>query len=288
MAILSENLKFQLKKVGILSGLFLAVFFGAYYLVSLVDLNPATKRAKDAVVVQSNQSQLTDNIELQKRATLDNIDLTAFQDWAKVNNLAGANTYDGDPDKDELPNYLEYIHGTDPNNADSDGDNFSDKAEITNGYDPDSKGEAMTAVYIKIEKLRVDAPMVWSKTDVEANMLKDLENGLSHFMKTSAPGQNGNMIVSGHSSNYIWAKGGYNHVFKDLNNLQAGDLVTIKTVQKNGKIIYYKYKITEKFVTTPDDEKIFADTQNPTMTLTTCWPIGTNLKRLIVKAELMK
>lgn len=285
MTILSENLKFQLKKVGILSVLFLAVFFGAFYLVNLVDLHPASKKTTPLETVQS---QLTDDTELQKRAAADNINLAAFQDWTKINSLAGFNIYDGDPDKDNLPNYLEYIHGTDPNNADSDGDGFSDKTEITNGYDPASKGEAMTAVYIKIEKLGVDAPMVWSKTDIETNMLKDLENGLSHFMKTAAPGQNGNMIVSGHSSNYVWAKGGYKHVFKDLNNLQAGDLVNIKTVQKNGRIIYYKYKITEKFVTTPDDEKIFADTQNPTMTLTTCWPIGTNLKRLIVKAEFVK
>lgn len=285
MSFISENLKFQLKKIALLAVLFSVVFFGLYYLVNFIDLNSAPKKVATVAPVQN---LVANNEELQKRTGNDNISLTAFEDWMKINNLSGANVYDADPDKDGLPNYLEYIHGTDPNNADSDGDVFSDKAELTNGYDPDSKGAAMTMVSVKIEKLGVEAPMVWSQTVVEANMLKDLENGIAHFMKTAAPGQTGNMIISGHSSNYIWAKGGYNHIFEKLNDLQAGDLVTFKTVQKNGRMIDYQYKITEKFVTTPDDEKIFANTQTPTLTLTTCWPLGTNLKRLILKAELVK
>ncbi|NTV41226.1 MAG: sortase [Candidatus Moranbacteria bacterium] len=278
-------MKFQLKKVVLLASLFLVVFFGAYYLVNFIDPHPASK---NTVLIKPVENLIAKNEELQKRAGKDSINLTAFEDWAKINNLSTKEVYDGDPDKDGLANYLEYIHGTDPGNPDSDGDGFFDKAEISNGYDPDSKGETMTTVSIQIEKIKVDAPMVWSKTDIEANMLKDLENGLAHFMKTAAPGQNGNMIVSGHSSNYIWAKGGYNHIFKDLNDLEIGDMVKIKTVQKNGRMIDYQYKITEKFVTTPDDEKIFAESQNPTLTLSTCWPLGTNLKRLILKAELVK
>ncbi|KKP96180.1 MAG: Thrombospondin type 3 repeat-containing protein [Candidatus Moranbacteria bacterium GW2011_GWD2_36_12] len=282
---MSEKMKFQLKKIAIICALSVTLFFTSFYLVNFVDIRPAPKKVSEMKVTQN---LITGNDEIKKRAASDNISLAAFEDWAKINELSGENVYDLDSDKDGLANYLEYIHGTDPNNADSDGDGFSDSKEISNGYDPDSKGEAMTTVYIKIEKLGVDAPMVWSKTDIEANMLSDLENGLSHYLKTAAPGQNGNMVVSGHSSNYIWAKGNYNHVFKDLNDLQNGDVVTIKTVQKNGRIIEYKYRVNEKFVTTPDDEKIFAENGNATLTLSTCWPLGTNLKRIIVKAELVK
>lgn len=286
MAYLSENLKFQLQKIFLLSGLFLAVFFAGFYLVNFLDPHPALKNKEMKVV--ENSDLAAGDAELQKRAGNDKINLADFNAWVEVNNLAGENAYDGDPDKDGLPNYLEYLHGTDPRNPDTDGDAFSDKQEIANGYDPDSKGDAMTTVSVKIDKLEIDAPMIWSKTDVEANMLKDLESGLAHFMKTAAPGQKGNMIVSGHSSNYVWAKGGYNHIFEKLNDLQAGDLVTVRTAQRNGRIIDYQYKITEKFVALPDEDKIFADTPGPTLTLSTCWPLGTNLKRLILKAELMK
>jgi LPXTG-site transpeptidase (sortase) family protein len=94
--------------------------------------------------------------------------------------------------------------------------------------------------------------------------------------------------MSGHSSNYVWAKGGYNYVFKELNNLENGDIVKFKIVQKNGRIINFKYKVSEKFITTPDDAKIFEETTKPILTLSTCWPLGTNFKRLIVKAELIK
>ena len=232
---------------------------------------------------------MTDNNdELKKRVGSDNVGLAGFSDWAKANNLSGNNVYAADPDGDGLPNYLEYIHGTDPNNPDTDDDGFSDSREISNGYDPDSKGDTMTIVSVEIDKIGVEAPMVWSKTDIEDNMLSDLENGVAHYAKTAAPGEKGNMIISGHSSNYIWAKGEYNHIFKDLNNLEKGDIIAIKTIQKNGRIIDYQYRVSDNFITVPNDERIFATTDAPTLTLSTCWPIGTNLRRDIIKADLIK
>jgi LPXTG-site transpeptidase (sortase) family protein len=281
---ISDHAKFQFKKAGILTILFLALFFLGFYVVNLLDIKPAPKQA---LKLNSTQSvELSE--ELKKRIGADGISIAEFQDWAKINDLKGENIYDGDPDKDNLVNSLEYLHGTDPNNADTDGDKYTDYEEIINGYDPDAFGDIKTSVLVNIEKIGVSAPMIWSKSVVEKDSLKDLESGLSHFPQSGIPGENGNMIISGHSSNYVWAKGDYNYIFKNLNDLEAGDMVTIKTVQKNGRIIVFKYKITEKFVTTPDDERIFIESKNPILTLSTCWPLGTNLKRLIVRAELIK
>lgn len=195
---------------------------------------------------------------------------------------------DMDSDGDGLSNDLEYIHGTDPKNSDSDGDGFGDKQEITNGYDPTAPGDARPAVELSISKIAVTAPMVWSKSENEKDQLADLTNGVAHFPKTASPGQSGNMIVSGHSSNYVWAKGSYNYIFKNLNNLMPGDTVDFKTVQQNGKIITYHYKISEKFTTVPNDERIFEDTGGATLTLSTCWPLRSNLRRLIVKADMVQ
>ena len=130
--------------------------------------------------------------------------------------------------------------------------------------------------------------MIWSKSAEEASLQTDLESGVVLYPKTASPGQNGNAVISGHSSNYVWAKGNYNHIFKDLNNLAIGDTVDVKTIQKNGRVIAYHYQISGKTITSSDDQKIFDATPDPTITLTTCWPLGTNLKRLIVKADLVK
>jgi LPXTG-site transpeptidase (sortase) family protein len=191
-----------------------------------------------------------------------------------------------DSDRDRLSDNLEYLHGTDPAKTDTDGDGFSDKQEILNGYDPDAPGDTRPKVEISIAKIGVFAPMVWSESEDENDQLVDLQKGVSHFPDSASPGQNGNMVVSGHSSNFVWAKGNFNYIFKNLGKLEAGDFVEIKTSQQNGRAVTFRYKVSEKFVSAPDDERIFENSEKPVLTFSTCWPLGTNLRRLIVKAEL--
>lgn len=278
-------MKKYLSKIILYAILFIAIFVALFLFVNL-DLNPN----KNSIVSTNKKASIIDtNTEIKSKLGSTTFSVETYDEWAKSKGLNKTNNgLDNDPDKDDLLNYLEYVYGTDPLNADTDGDKFTDKQEIANGYDPDAPGDAKPVVEITISKINVTVPMVWSQSEDDDAMLKDLENGVNHYLKTASPGQNGNSVISGHSSNYIWAKGDYNHVFKDLNNLESGDSVIIKTIQKNGRVIIYQYKVTEKFTTIPDDEKIFANTDEPTITLSTCWPIGTNLKRLIVKAELVK
>jgi LPXTG-site transpeptidase (sortase) family protein len=285
MSAIFEKIKKHFKKVVLFASLFLAVFVGAFCLINLnTDLSKHT--IKNTVSV----SPIIDmNAELKKRLGSTTFSVETYTDWAKRNGLSNANNgLDVDPDKDGLLNYLEYAHGTNPLKADTDGDGFTDQQEITNGYDPDAPGDTKPLVEVTLSKINVEAPMIWSQSDNEDAMLKDLENGLSHYPKSAAPGQNGNMIISGHSSNYVWAKGDYNHVFADLNDLAIGDVITIKTSQANGRIITYQYKVTDKFIAAADDERIFSAANDPVLTLSTCWPIGTNLKRLIIKTEIVK
>lgn len=196
-----------------------------------------------------------------------------------------ANDYALDLDNDDLPNYLELRHGTNPQKADTDEDGFNDSDEIRNGYDPSKKGDARPSYKINISNINVDAPVIWSTSTLEADLQEDLKNGLVRYPQTGIPGQAGNVVTTGHSSNYIWSGGEYNYILKDLNNLQAGDEITITATQANGKVLEYKYKVTGKEIVNPDDQRIFEETPKQNLTIVTCWPLNTNWKRLMVQTE---
>ncbi len=195
---------------------------------------------------------------------------------------------DQDQDEDGLSNALEFAYLTNPFEQDSDSDGFSDSAEIKNGYDPAAAGDVRLNLSIEIEKISVEAPMVWSESEAEKDLMKDLENGVAILPKTGVPGQSGNAVISGHSSNYAWAKGNYNYIFENLNKLEVGDKIVIKATGQNGKSIAYSYIVKSKSVVKPNDPAIFAGTDETSLTLVTCWPLRTTWNRLIVKAELEK
>jgi LPXTG-site transpeptidase (sortase) family protein len=206
--------------------------------------------------------------------------------WEQGHDLSlTANDYALDPDGDSLPNYLELRHGTHPQKADTDGDGFGDSDEIRHGYDPSAPGTARPSYQITINKINVQAPLIWSTSMLEADLQADLKKGVVRYPQTGIPGQAGNMVATGHSSNYIWVEGRYNYIFKDLNNLQAGDEIVVTTTQANDKALIYKYMVTTKEVVNPDDQRIFEETPKQSLTIATCWPLNTNWKRLMLKAE---
>jgi LPXTG-site transpeptidase (sortase) family protein len=194
---------------------------------------------------------------------------------------------DMDQDGDGLPNVGEYAYGTDPRRADTDGDGFGDAQEIGNGYDPDASGDSKPSVTVLVERIGVAAPMIWAGSEDQKSMLRDLENGVIRYPGSGVPGQSGNVIIAGHSSNYAWAKGDYNSVFRRLGELGPGDSIVLRMRQTNGKTFDYAYRLTEKRVTAPDDPWIFEESGGDEVTLSTCWPLGTAFKRLIVRGELV-
>jgi LPXTG-site transpeptidase (sortase) family protein len=193
---------------------------------------------------------------------------------------------DEDSDGDGLLNGDEYVHGTNPIVADSDGDGFDDMSEIRNGYDPVAPGETRPSVEIAIDRIGVVAPVVLSEDPTEAAIQRDLERGIIRYPDTANPGQIGNAFLTGHSSNYAWAAGEYNYILSRLDELEEGDTITLRAIQQNGKTIEYSYRVTKKFVASPDDSRLFAETEDPTVTLATCWPLNTSFRRLVVKAIL--
>jgi LPXTG-site transpeptidase (sortase) family protein len=134
---------------------------------------------------------------------------------------------------------------------------------------------------IVIKKMGLTAPIILSaaKTDKELN--NDLNKGVIIYPGSVMPGENGELFLTGHSSVYPWNKTQYGRVFAALDKLEKGDIISISYNDKQ-----YDYIIESKHVSLPKDVSL-QSAPGPTLTLMTCWPIGTNLKRLIVEGKLV-
>jgi len=133
-----------------------------------------------------------------------------------------------------------------------------------------------------IPKINVDVPVVYDMTTNEEKAVQAaLENGVVHYPSTPVPGQNGNVVIVGHSSNNLLNRGKYKFAFVLLNKLQEGDTITM---QYGGK--RYVYKVYEKVIVKPSDVGVLGPTdKTASLSLITCDPPGTSINRLVVRAE---
>lgn len=133
---------------------------------------------------------------------------------------------------------------------------------------------------ISIPKINVTAPIVFATSNVEANIQKDLESGVVHYANTANPGEPGNSVIFGHSSNDWWEPGNYKFVFVLLDRLVVGDTFTVNYNSKQ-----YVYQVTETKIVEPNDLSVLNSDGTHQLTLITCSPPGTSWRRLIVKSK---
>ncbi len=135
-----------------------------------------------------------------------------------------------------------------------------------------------------IPKINVSVPTIYDVgTDYDSQM-KAMVGGVANFPivgASSRPGQIGNTVFAGHSSNDIIDVGDYKYIFAKLDKLTVGDTIYINYQSKR-----YIYTVTSTVVVMPTDvSKLVYPTTKPILTLVTCTPLGTALKRLLVTAE---
>jgi sortase A len=140
------------------------------------------------------------------------------------------------------------------------------------------KEAAQYAVYtLTIPKLHIDRAVVRSDHT-------DLKQSLIHYAGTALPGNLGNAVIFGHSVlPQFFNPTNYLTIFSTLHKLRPGDTLEIAA---DGAT--YTYKITEMYEAQPDDLSPLAQTYNGRyVTLITCTPPGTYLRRLIIKAQII-
>lgn len=108
--------------------------------------------------------------------------------------------------------------------------------------------------------------------------LEALKMGVAHAAGTAFPVEGGHIFLFAHSTDYFWNVGSYNAVFYLLNKLEKGDEVNL--FFKGQRVVY---QVVDKRIVDPSQvEFLTRKTNREFLTLQTCWPPGTTLKRLLV------
>lgn len=147
---------------------------------------------------------------------------------------------------------------------------------------------------LEIAPVSTDFGIVIPKINANAKIISDvdpgnqkvyfeaLRRGVAHAKGTAYPGEIGNSYLFAHSVGNFWEVNQWNAVFYLLRELAPGDEVDIFYQGKR-----YIYLVYDKKVVGPEDTRYLSTISNfPQLTLQTCWPPGTTLKRLLVFARL--
>ncbi|MEI8067421.1 MAG: sortase [Candidatus Shapirobacteria bacterium] len=111
----------------------------------------------------------------------------------------------------------------------------------------------------------------------------DLKKSLIQYPKTALPGQLGNTVIFGHSVlPQFFNPKSYLTIFSTLHKLKIGDEIQISF---NGSD--YVYKVQEMFEVQPTEMSVLDQRfDGKYLSLITCSPPGTLLRRLVIKASL--
>jgi sortase A len=135
---------------------------------------------------------------------------------------------------------------------------------------------------IYIPKIKADASVIKNVNPYDAfSYNKALEKGVAHAITSSVPNQGGNTFLFAHSAIDFYESRNYNIYFYLLDKLTKGDKVYVSY-----KEAIYEYEVTDVSIVNRDQVSYLqADYGKDTLTLMTCWPNGTDWKRVIVEAK---
>ncbi len=134
---------------------------------------------------------------------------------------------------------------------------------------------------IIIPKIGANAKILPNINASDENIyLNALNKGVAHTLGTAFPGEGGHIFLFAHSTDYFWNIGTYNAIFYLLYKLEKNDEVDIFY---QGQRYVYRV-IGREIVDSSQVQYLTRKTNREFLTLQTCWPPGTTLKRLLIFA----
>jgi sortase A len=135
------------------------------------------------------------------------------------------------------------------------------------GKAPVSPDQLLTR--LEIPKIQMDAIVV------EGASRRELSEGPGHMNQTAQPGETGNAVITAHRDTF----------FRHIYELNRGDQIKVR---RSGRL--FTYEVTGKRIVMPEDISVIKPTNDPQLTLITCYPtyyIGPAPKRLVVFSKLV-
>jgi sortase A len=126
------------------------------------------------------------------------------------------------------------------------------------------------AVRLRIPALGVDAPVV------QGDGWEQLKRGVGQHIGTANPGTDGNVVLSAHNDIY-------GELFRHLDRLANGDEIVVETLSRE-----YVYRVAATRVVSPTEVSVMDATQEPVITLISCYPYLVNSDRIVVVGELVE
>ncbi len=136
-----------------------------------------------------------------------------------------------------------------------------------------------------IPSIGLFTPVVIAKSVEKKNLNDALDMGAVYYPGSVLPGQNGQIVILGHSAPPNWPNVKYDWIFSNIQNLNIGDKITLKYDNEE-----YIYSVVEKNII-QQGQSVSAprlSKNNNILTLISCWPPGENNQRIAVTAELVK
>jgi len=152
--------------------------------------------------------------------------------------------------------------------------------ELASEEEKTKVAENVGDVYLTIPKLGIENAVV----ELNSRSM-DPEDALGHYVGSALPGQPGNSFIYGHSVlPWFFNPENYKTIFSTLEKLEAGDEIIIKSAGRE-----FTYLVENKETLYPAEVNPLEETKptflnESTVTLMTCIPPGTKLKRLLVHA----
>jgi sortase A len=123
---------------------------------------------------------------------------------------------------------------------------------------------------IIVPRMSLDSPIFeMENCQDDAN----LNRGPGHIKGTALPGASGNCAIAGHRSTY-------GRPFAMMGSLQAGDEIILAGPSGARRV----YRVSRIWVVAPGEVSVLDPTPEPSVTLITCHPPGSDATRLIVRA----